>query len=78
MSCILYVSLTSIFKLPEAEAALVKAEKMFEKFSKILSISQDDVEDWDIKLSLAMARYTLNSCQTTVNVILCTYTGDAL
>lgn len=57
------VSLTSIFKLPEAETALVKAEKMFEKFSKILSVSHDDIEEWDIKLSLALARYTFNSCK---------------
>lgn len=45
-----------IYTLNESETALAKGEKMFKKLSKVLSISHDDLEDWEAKLAIAMAR----------------------
>jgi len=48
-------------KLAEADAALSKAEKICDDFSRLPSVSEEDAEDWAIKLSLAMGRYILFS-----------------
>jgi len=43
-------------RLPEAEAALAKSEKVLSELSGMLLVVDDDIEGWTIKLSLAIGR----------------------
>ena len=43
--------------MTEAETALLKSEKVLSEFSGMPLVLHDDVEDWTIKLSLAIGRY---------------------
>jgi len=44
-------------RLPEAEAALAKSEKVLSELSGMLLVVNDDIEGWTIKLSLAIGRF---------------------
>jgi len=44
-------------RLPEAEAALAKSEKVLSELSGMLLVVDDDIEGWTIKLSLAVGRF---------------------
>lgn len=48
-------------RLPEAEAALAKSEKVLSELSGMLLVVDDDIEGWTIKLSLAIGRFAFLS-----------------
>jgi len=43
-------------RLTEAEAALMKSEKVLNEYSGMPLVLHDDIEGWTIKLSLAIGR----------------------
>jgi len=54
-----------IDRLPEAEAALTKSEKVLNELSGMPLVIDDDIERWTIKLSLAIGRYVSPVQKTT-------------
>lgn len=56
--CTVEHSLTSS-TYPEAEQSLSKCEKLTKERSKISSVSDSDVDEWNVKVFTAIARYIL-------------------
>ena len=52
----------TLFTLSEAEAALNLAEEISRERSKMACVSDDDLDDWDIKIYLAIARCVATFC----------------
>jgi len=56
-------------RLPEAEAALSKSEKVLSELSDMPMVLHDDIEGWTIRLCLAIGRYDFcHRCECVIAV----------
>ena len=53
----LKVCLNEAFRFNEAEAALTQAEKILKQLSLMASVLDTEIEEWSVKLNLAIGRY---------------------